>query len=119
MVTILDDTIGKKMSFYWLVKGDLVLESKGFILAEQEQSISTRAMCHIYDTGTSSMCMLCSEHPETVEHLVCGCNYLAGLQYKRRLDEVAKYLHQLLCGKYELECDAVWRRYSPHISVQE
>ena len=31
------------MSFNWLVKGDLSLESEGFLLAAQEQSISTRA----------------------------------------------------------------------------
>jgi len=46
------------MSFYWLVKGDLSLESEGFILAAQEQSISTRAMCHICVTGSSSMCKI-------------------------------------------------------------
>jgi len=53
-----------------------------------------------------------------VEHLVCGCSYLAGQQYKHRHDEVVKYVHWLLCKRYELEYDSVWWRHSP-LSVQE
>jgi len=64
------------------------------------------------------MCRLYSEHPETVEHLICGCAYLASLQYKHWHDEVAKYLHWLLCGKYELERDAVWWKCSPFLILE-
>ena len=47
------DTIDKKMSFYWLVKGDLSLESEGFILAAQEQS----ELCVIYMTQKLRQCV--------------------------------------------------------------
>jgi len=46
------------------------------------------------------MCRLCSEHLETVEHLISGRTYLASLQYKHRHNEVAKYFHWFLFSKY-------------------
>jgi len=61
------------LSFNWLVKGDLSIESEGFLCAAQEQAVSTRAMMQVYNQ-CSSMCRLCGEHPETVEHLISGCS---------------------------------------------
>ena len=82
--TVRDDIL----SFNWLTKGDLSIESEGFLCASQEQILSTRAMMQVYSQG-SSMCRLCGEHLETVEHLISGCSQLAGQQYKTRHDHVA------------------------------
>ena len=65
------------LSFNWLTKGDLSIESEGFLCAAQEQALSTRAVMQVYNQ-CSSMCRLCGEHPETVEHLISGCSQLAG-----------------------------------------
>ena len=100
-------------SFYWLVKGDISIESEGFLMAAQEQSLPTRAMANIYGSSGSSLCQLCGEHPETVEHLISGCSKLAGQMYKCRHDRVLKYLHWLLCKKYLLDCCPQWWCHVP------
>ena len=86
--------------YHILLVSDLSIESKGFFLATQEQSLSTRAMAFIYDTNTYSACRLCGNHPETVEHLVSGCSKLAGTLCKLRHDNVLKYIRWLLCLQY-------------------
>jgi len=46
------------LSFNWLVKEDLTVESKGFLFAAKEQALSTRAMTQV----CSQMCHLYGEH---------------------------------------------------------
>ena len=106
--TVRDDIL----SFNWLTKSDLSIESEGFLCAAQEQALSTRAMMQVYSQG-SSMCRLFGEHPETVEHLISGCSQLAGQQYKSRHDPVARYIHWLLCQKYNVECGTLWWQHTP------
>ena len=103
----------RSTTFYWLNKGDLSIESEGFLLAAQEQSLPTRAMASVYNNNSSAACRLCGNHPETVEHLVSGCPKLAGTLYKLRHDSVLKYLHWLLCQKYSLDCCAQWWKHEP------
>ena len=88
IIIIITTIIVLFISFNWLTKGDLSIESEGFLCAAQEQALSTRAMMQVYSQG-SSMCRLCGEHPENVEHLISGCSQLAGQQYKSRYDHVA------------------------------
>ena len=76
------DVINQASTFYWLNKGDLSIESEGFLMAAQEQSLPTRAMTQIHGTCPSALCCLCGEHPETVEHLISGCPKLASQSYK-------------------------------------
>ena len=105
-------------TFYWLYKGDLSIESEGLLIAAQEQSLSTRAMTHLYGTCPSALCRLCGEHPETVEHLILGCPKLASQSYKHRHDRVLIYLHWLLCRKYSLECCSRWWCHVPSQVVE-
>ena len=53
-----------------------------------------------------SMCWLCGEHSETVEHLVSGCSPLASQQYKSRHDHAARYKILWDCNIY---CDRLIR----------
>ena len=62
----------------------------------------TNAMQHIYSDHFSSQCHLSQDQAETVERLISGCSQLAGTQYKLRHDNVASYIHWLLCRKYEI-----------------
>ena len=57
-------------------------------------------------------CQLCNSHTETVEHLVSGCGQLAGTQYKLQHDNVAKYIHWFLCGKYNNEWGDNWWKHT-------
>ena len=75
-------------TFYWFYKGDISIESEDLLIAAQEQSLSTRAMTHLYGTCPSALCHLCGEHPETVKHLILGCPKLASPSYKHCHDHV-------------------------------
>ena len=90
---------GGDMSSYWLAKGDLSIESEGFLVAAREQALSTNAIIHLHSHNVSPLCRLklCADHPETVEHLISGCSQLASHQYEIRHDHVAHYIHWLLC----------------------
>jgi len=43
------------LSFSWLTKVDLSIESEGFLCAAQEQALSTRAMMQVYSQGWSAV----------------------------------------------------------------
>ena len=105
-------------SVLWLTKGDLSIETEGFLLAAQDQALRTRALQNVFSPSFSPRCRLCNSQGETVEHLVSGCTQLAGTQYKTRHDNVAKYLHWLLCGKYDIQREHYWWRHSPYSVVE-
>ena len=47
-----------------------------------------------------------------------GCSQLASAQYKSRYDNVAKYIHWLLYGKYNIGQEGNWWKHSPGSVVQ-
>ena len=75
-------------------------------------------MQHVYCASSNPQCRLCGTQAETVEHLISGCSQLAGTQYLARHDNVAKYIHWLLCGKYDIQREHNWWKHSP-VSVVE
>ena len=58
---------------YRLTKGDLSMETEGFLLAAQDQALRTKALQNVFSPSFSSQCRLCNSQEETVEHLVFGC----------------------------------------------
>ena len=42
-----------------------------------------------------------------------GCSQLAGISYKTRHDNVARYIHWCLCGKHNIEHHCNWWQHSP------
>ena len=83
----------QKFGSLWLLKGFLTAETEGFLVAAQDQALSTRAMQHIHSVAVSPLCRLCGSCNETIEHIVSGCSFLAASQYLRRHNNVAKYIH--------------------------
>ena len=113
-----DRNFDEMASVFWLTKGDLSMETEGFLLAAQDQALRTRALQNVFSPSFSPQCRLCNSQGETVEHLVSGCTQLAGTQYKTRHDNVAKYLHWLLCGKYDIQREHYWWKHSPYSVVE-
>jgi len=95
-------------TFHWLTRGDFTLETEGFLAALQDQAVTTRAMQHIFNSTFPSLCQLCGQHNETVQHLLSGWSVLAGGAYKECHDQVAINLHWHLCGKYDLSDLEFW-----------
>ena len=55
---------------------------------------------------------------ESVSHLTSECCKLAQHGYKRRHDNVARYVHWQLCGKAELERADQWYKHTPEQVVE-
>ena len=57
-------------------------ETEGLVTAAQDQALNTRYYSkHIIKQGTMDRCRKCNTQPETVEHLISGCQILAADQY--------------------------------------
>ena len=66
----------------WLSSSSLKGETEGFILAAQDQSISTRAyQSRILNNGADPNCELCTEKEETVDHIVSACPTIVNTEY--------------------------------------
>ena len=77
-----------------------------------------RALQNVFSPSFSPLCWLCNSQGEIVEHLVSGCTQLASMQYKTRHDNVAKCLHCLLCGKYDMQREHHWWKHNPASVVE-
>ena len=60
-----------KESWNWLRDGQLKRETEALIMAAQEQALNTNSIKkHIYKTGESDLCRLCSKNVENVTHIL-------------------------------------------------
>ena len=50
---------------------------------------------------------------ETISHIVSECKKLAQNESKRRHDNVARIVHEKLCGKYNLKRSEKWYEHTP------
>ena len=84
----------------WLQKSDLKGCTEDLICSAQEQAIRTNYInIHIDRTSASPLYRMCSNKEETASHTVSECSALAQREYKRRHDNVARYIHWRLCDK--------------------
>ena len=98
----------------WMQKGDLKGCTEALICTAQEQALSTNYIkFHIDKNVESPMCRMCGEKGESVNHLTSECSKLAQREYKRRQDNVARYVHWQLCRKAELEQTDKWYKHTP------
>ena len=96
----------------WLTNGELKKETKGFIMAAQDQALRTNAIkTKIDKTANDIKCRLCKEKEETVDHLISACSKIAQTDYKDRHNKVASLLHCNLCKKYHLPAADKWWKH--------
>ena len=79
--TVCNPITDTDISFHWLKSGDLHTETESMLVAAQDHALSTRSIQHLYDERCSSVCRLYREQSKTVEHIICGCKFLAATQY--------------------------------------
>ena len=78
----------------WLQKSDWKGCTEALICSAQEQALRTNYIkFHIDRTSASPLCRMCSNKGEKVSHIVSECSVLAQREYKRRHDNVARYIH--------------------------
>ena len=101
------DHIDMQLSFEWMKHTGLKGETEGLITAAQDQALNTRYYSkHIIKQGSTDKCRMCNSQPETVEHIISGCQSLAADQYLNRHNQVAAQLHLDICKHYNIAVEA-------------
>ena len=96
-----------ELSFEWMKHTGLKGETEGLITATQDQALNTRYYSmHIIKHGTTDRCRMCHTQPETVEHIISGCQTLAADQYLYRHNQLAALLHLNICRDYGIKVEA-------------
>lgn len=109
-----DHRLDKRASISWLNSAGLKGPTEGFIIAAQDQAISTNYIKNkIWGENIDPKCRLCKQFDETVEHILSGCPMLAKKEYLDRHNKVARYLHWLLCKQYDMEAPGKWYEHTP------
>ena len=77
----------------WL-SSNLKGETDGLLVAAQDQALNARNdQKVICGQKLKRKCRMCSQHEETVDHIVSGCEVLAKTEYISRQNEAAAHLH--------------------------
>ncbi|CAH3171077.1 unnamed protein product [Porites lobata] len=101
----------------WL-SSNLKGETEGLLVAAQDQAINTRNYQKvIYGQQVESKCRLCSQHEETVDHIVSGCEVLAKTKYISRHNNAAAYLHWSICKDHDIEITDKWYEHEPETVI--
>ena len=104
----------KEKSWGWLRNGDLKKETKDMILAAHGQALRTNYVkFSIKHSCVSPKCRMCDDKDETVWHVIGECSKLAGTEYKRRHDNLARIIHRALCIKYGFSTAERWYEHIP------
>jgi hypothetical protein len=108
-----------KTTWRWMKDANLKKETEGFIVAAQDQALSTNATkYHVHKTNESPKCRLCKDKDETVNHIIGECRTLAEKAYKKRHDKVATTLHWEMCKTNGLEHEPKWYQHQPQKVVE-
>ena len=58
---------------------------------------------------------MCSQHEETVEHIVSGCEVSGKTEYIYRHDKAAACLHWNICQDHDIEVIDKWYEHKPDL----
>ena len=101
----------------WL-SSNLKGETEGLLVAAQDQAINTRNYQKVIcGHQVESKCRLCSQHEETVDHIVSGCEVLAKTEYISRHNNAAAYLHWSICKDHDLKITDKWYQHTPETVI--
>ena len=104
----------KSNTWKWLRKSNLKGCTEALICSAQEQALRTNYVkFHIDKTGESPLCRMCRVENETVSHIVSECKMLAQKEYKKRHDNVGRYIRWKICEKYGFQGAQQWYEHDP------
>ena len=104
----------KSNTWKWLRKSSLKGCTEAKICSAQEQALRMNYVKFDLDkTGESPLCRMCRVENETVSHIVSECKMLAQKEYKKRHDNVCRYIHWKLCEKHDFQGAQQWYEHEP------
>ena len=93
----------------WLRNGFLKKETEGLILAVQEQALRRNTIKYNIDKmSETSLCRMCGDTTEMVEHIASGCKKIAQNECHKHHDKVALRVHWKICRKHGIDCSNKW-----------
>ena len=100
----------------WLRSAGLKVETEGFIVAAQDQSLFTRNLqANILHNGADPRCRSCNTSTETTDHLISGCTILAPNEYTNTHNRVRQYIHWKICNHYDIEIPNKWHEHNRYL----
>ena len=88
--------------------------SEAYLFAAQELAIITRFHeKNILKSRSEDTCRMCFKAPERIGHILTGCDVLAGREYLKRHNDVARYVHKVICEYYGVKTKPKWHEHSP------
>ena len=89
----------------WLKAAGLKAETVGFIIAAQDQSLSTLWYQHniLKKPDVDPKCRLYGRFDETIDHLVSGSPELAKTEYIRCHNKAPAHMHWKICKEFGIE----------------
>ena len=102
------------MSIAWLNGCFLDPHTESYLCAAQELALFTRYHeCHLLRLREDDLCRICRKEPESIYHLLAGCDCLAKREYFARHNSVCKYVHFTLMKEYAFPCAPNWYVHEP------
>ena len=101
-------------SFSWLASCHLVPHSESYVFAAQELALITRFHeKHILKSRSDDACRICRTEPETISHILFGCDQLSKREYLSRHNNVCRFIHHSILKAYGIPCGDNWFTHSP------
>jgi hypothetical protein len=88
-------------------------------VAAQDQALNTKYYAtEILHTETDSICRLCQQLDETIDHIIPACPVLAKEKYVKRHDRVSEQIHFNICQEIWVQLDKKhWYEHVPKAVV--
>nr|XP_037866951.1 uncharacterized protein LOC119628520 [Bombyx mori] len=101
--------IDREYSFRWLKKQIVSPTLESSVFAIQDQAVITRQIERdILKKSVDDKCRLCLAKDESIEHIISGCEKLAGTYYVNRHNNIVKYIWWAIGRKHNFELDSLW-----------
>ncbi|XP_041986276.1 uncharacterized protein LOC121738355 [Aricia agestis] len=105
------ENIDKNLSFNLIKKQMISPTLEAAIFAIQDQSIITKQFERdILKKEVDGKCRICFTKDETIQHIVSGCEKLAGVQYTQRHNNIVQYIYWALSKKHNFNTEQLWWR---------
>ena len=98
----------------WLKGAGLKIETESLIVAAQDQALNTKYFQKkILKQQIDGLCRMCHKHVESISHIVSGCTILAPVEYTKRHNRVASYIHWKICKYFNMETATKYYEHCP------
>ncbi|KAI5731368.1 hypothetical protein M8J77_008920 [Diaphorina citri] len=111
-----DQSLDEKKTFDWMKTGKIkgVSEAYAYITSAQDQALRTKYYDkHILKLNNDDKCRLCKTQPETITHVISGCQQLAKHEYTNRHNRVCIYVHYQICKHFKFPVSEKWYQHNP------